>query len=361
MFIRKTIISLLAVGSAVMLASCQSDDVEFDDYVYQTVYFSNQTPIRKIMLGDDVYPGNLDNDHRFRVYATLGGVWTNRADRKVQVVVDKSLCRGLAFAGGSDVLPLPDEYFSLSSNTITIAEGEVMGAVDVKLTDAFFADPKATDLNYVLPLRIVGATDSILAGKPKAGVTNPSLVDADDWDVLPKNYTLYALRYKNKSSGVWLCSGTDHIYTDGKETSVVNRQPESIEKAQLADITTVGLDVSRYNVSVNVPVGGDGGNAGIETKTCSLILTFGADGQCSVSTDTEGFTATGTGKWEYKGAKKAWNNKDRDKLTLDYEFGFTYMSGGVSKTMKVATSEVLVMRNRGDDDRLQSFSYTIRK
>ncbi len=42
----------------------------------------------------------------------------------------------------------------------------------------------------------------------------------------------------------------------------------------------------------------------------------------TVSSDTEGMTATGTGKFVEKGAKLAWGNKDRDILTLNYKVDF---------------------------------------
>lgn len=357
---RKIILSLLAVGSAMMLTSCDNDEIEFDDFTYQTVSFAKQTPIRKITLGDDVYP--TDNDHRFQILATLGGVWSNKANRTVRLAIDNSLCDGLAFSDdGRDVLPLPAEYYTISGTDVTITPGNITGGIDVQLTDAFFADPKATTLNYVLPVRIVSASDSILSGKPKSGVANPNVMNADDWDVLPKNYTLYGLRYKNKYHGVWLSRGTDHLYTDGTETSVVERNPEYIEKADIVNLTTDGLQVARYAVSVDVEGIDDKGKPTVERKTCNLILTFDADENCTVTTDTEDFTATGSGKWEWQAAKKAWNDKDRDRLTLDYEYEFTYTLAGVQKTIKVATEEVLVMRDRGDDNKLETFSYTIRK
>lgn len=358
---KKIIFSLMAVASAMMTTSCDNDDVEFDDYTYQTVSFAMQTPIRKITLGDDVYPTNLDNDHRFMLYTTLGGVWQNGRDRNVRIAVDETLCRGLVFEDGRNVRPLPADYYKMASNDITISSGEIIGGVDVQLTDKFFADPLSTTVTYVLPVRIVSASDSILSGKPKSGVTAPNPVDADDWDVLPKNYTLYAVKYKNKYHGVWLNRGTDHVFIDGMEKETIVREPEYIEDAGLSTLTTDGLQVSRYNVSVSVEVADDKGKTTVEAKHCDLILTFNADGNCTVTTDTDGATAKGTGRWEHLGAKKAWNNKDRDLLTLDYEFELTYMSGGVQKTVRVATSERLVMRDRGDDNRLETFSYTIRK
>lgn len=360
---RNIIFSLLLAGSAMMLASCENEDIEFSDYDYQTVYFATQNPVRKIMLGDDVYP--TDNDGSFKLFATCGGVWTNRKDRTVNIAVDETLCDGMEFEDGRAVMPLPQEYYTMSSNTITIHPGEIMAGVDVQLTDAFFADPLSAKMNYVLPVRIVSASDSILSGKPKAGVTNPNPVDADDWDVLPQNYTLYALRYKNKYHGVWLSCGTDHIYTDGTETSVNVREPGYLEKAGLVNLYTERLNVVRYPVSVDVEVYDvEKKKITVERKTYDLVLTFDGDENCTVTSDTEGFKANGTGKWEYQGAKKAWNKKDRDLLTLSYEYEFSYVYNaetGIRKTVRVVTDERLVMRDRGSDNKLETFSYKIRK
>ena len=307
-----------------LLTSCENGDVEFPDFDYQTVYFAQQTPVRTITLGDDVFSTELDNQHRFQIYATMGGVNTNKRDRTIQIAVDNALCTGLQFEVGSDVRPMPADYYQLSGNTITISAGEIMGCVDVQLTDAFFADPLSTQVAYVIPLRMVGASDSILSGK---------------------DYTLYAVKYKNKYHGCWLSQGTDVISTGGKD-STVTRQPEYIEDADLVYLTTRSLQQSVYQVQTHVTVVNAQGKSTVETKTCDLQLTFDADEHCTVSTTTEGCTATGSGVWQWQGAKNSWNQKDRDQLTLSYCVTYTYESAGTTATTTVKTDEVLVMRDR---------------
>ena len=309
------------------ITSCENGDIEFDDFEYQTVYFSQQTPIRTITLGDDVYDRTLDNEHCFEVYVTLGGVWKNRIDRVIGVVVDNSLCTNKKYADGTEVTPLPENYYQLGSNNITIPAGQIMGAVKVQLTDAFFADPKATSLHYVLPLRIVTSNDSILEGK---------------------DYTLYALNYKNKYHGCWISHGTDEINTNGVITTVV-REAEYLEKNELRYLTTLGLGVSSYAVETVVDA-----NDTKETLHCNLILTFDANDNCTITTTSENCSVSGSGKWERQGAKKAWGDKDRDQLTLNYTLTYNYTDKGQACYQTYKSNDILVMRDR--ESKFETFS-----
>lgn len=348
---------MAALGALVAFSSCENSDIEFGDFSYQTVYFSSQSPIRTITLGEDVYSTELDNRHRFQIYARLGGVEKNKSRRTINIAVDERLCDNLQFEDGSPVRPLPSEYYRLSGNTITINSGEITNCVDIQLTDAFFNDPMATKLAYVLPVRMVSASDSILSGKPKSGVANPNVANPAHWDMQPKNYTLYALKYKNKYHGCWLSKGTD-VITTGGEATTNERIPADWEDAGLVYLTTKGLQQSYYNVSVNVNTLDAAGKPTVATKTCRLILSFDNDGNCAVATDTEGCMASGTGKWTYHGEPQAWNKADRDRLKLDYTVTFAYKSGADDVVTILKTTETLVMRDR--QSKFESFSYTIK-
>ncbi|MBQ7239707.1 MAG: DUF1735 domain-containing protein [Bacteroidales bacterium] len=316
---------IFALCAVFGLNSCENDDVEFPDFDYQTVYFATQTPVRTITLGDDeVAPTDLDNLHRCQIYATMGGVNKNKKCRSIQIAIDETLCEGLQFEDGRDVKPMPRNYYTLSDNIITISSGDIMGCVDVQLSDAFFTDSLCTQVNYVIPVRMISATDSILSGK---------------------DYVLYAVKYKNRYHGCWLSKGSD-VVSIGTESDTITRQPNYWEDADLVYLTTDGLMQSRYPVSVNVTVVNASGKSTIETKTCELILTFDADNLVNITTDTPNCTATGSGKWEYKAAKKAWGQKDRDQLTLQYEVSFSYESAGQPVTTTRRTQETLIMRDR---------------
>lgn len=311
----------------ILLASCENGDKEFDDYDYQTVYFAQQTPIRTITLGTDVYSTELDDQHKFQVKATVGGVWKNRQNRHIKVAVDNSLCDGLQFSDGTAVTPLPASYYSLESNDIVIKKGDVRGGVTVDLTDAFFADLKALTVHYVLPLRIVSADDSILA---------------------KKSYILYAVKYKNKYDGCWLSHGTDELTVDGT-TTTVKRDAEYVEKYDLRYLSSLSLQKVSYPVTYTATVGGAS-----KTFNVNLILSFDGSDKCSISTDTPGCTVSGSGTWTEAGAKKAWGDKDRDLLQLKYDVTLTFTDGGATKTLHAVSNDELIMRDR--QNKLETFS-----
>ena len=321
MKIKNVFLSMLAVSAALLTTSCENGDREFDDFDYQTVYFAYQNPVRTITLGDDdVYPTDLDNQHKMNVYVTLGGVWENKQDRHVKIAVDNSLVEGKTFTDGSPIVAMPENYYHLTSNEITIPSGKVMGATTVELTDAFFADAKAPEVNYVIPLKIIDASDSILESK---------------------NFTLYAVKFKNKYTGAWLSHGTDEIDENGTKTTQV-REPEDFRKYDVRHLTTVSLNQCDYTLTDNIgstPVSG------------TIRLTFDNADNCTLTSASENFEVTGTGKWISKGAEKAWNDKDRDLLELTYTI--RYKAGTQYKT--ISTKESLIMQTR--ENKLETFEY----
>jgi hypothetical protein len=70
-----------------------------------------------------------------------------------------------------------------------------------------------------------------------------------------------------------------------------------------------------------------------------LLLTFDDNNKCTVSTETTGFTASGSGSFVKNGDKNSWGDKDRNVIYLDYTIG---MSG-----KSYATKDTLVVRDRG--------------
>lgn len=375
---KKIILSMIAVCAMLCSTSCENGDVEFDDFDYQTIYFAKQTPVRTIVLGESEYPNDLDNQHKFKLQVTLGGSRNLNKEHKVRIEIDESLCNGLTFSDGQQVTPLPADYYNLPSQVITIPAGKAYDGIEVQLTDAFFADSKTTSLHYVLPVRIVEALDgdSILAGQKKQNVVNPVWQDKDNWDVAPQNYQLLALVYKNPYHGAWLSHGTDNIDFDGS-TSEVKREAEYMENNEIRYLTTNGLLSSNYNVSTSVPITTVNAQ-GIEetssaTLTSALKLDFDNDGNIVVSAATEeaesvpgsstqatwNYTVSGTGKWEQHAVKKAWNDKDRDQITLDYVLTFTYSDKGVQHVKKYTCHDILVFRDH--QEYFENFDVTYNK
>lgn len=340
----KKYFSMAALGAlALTFGACENGNAEFPDYEGGTsVYFAHQNVDRLVVLGNDETRDNTnDNNHIINIVSTMGGAY-NGKDITAEVAVDNSLCDNLFFEDGvTPVKPMPAEYYTLSGNTITYG-GNLQGKLQVKLNDAFFADPASIKKTYVIPLIIKNqkGAGKILTGTPFVEGDTPSRTNSDAWKTLPQDYVLYCVRYMNPWSGFYIRRGEDKITIDGK-TETKTRKADNIQNDEICEITTNSMSECIYPVSVNKADG---------TKvTCNLKLTFGSDGTCTVTSATEGMTATGTGKFVEKGAKLAWGNKDRDLLTLDYKVDF---GGGVS----LETSDQFVAQTRGATNAILTFN-----
>lgn len=320
----------------ITLTSCSNDDMVYDNFEFQAVYFAYQFPVRTITLGEDVFDTTLDNEYKCRIMATLGGVYSNDKDVTVDVEVANALTTGLLFKlAGDNVVPMPSNYYSLLSNKIVIAKGKVTGGVDVQLTDAFFADPLAIKNTYVIPIRLTNVVnaDTILSGK--ALVANPNRAIATDWAVTPKDFTFYAVKYVNPWDGFYLRRGKDVIVGNNGNTALnktVVRHKTYVESDEVFRINTLSL------TNINFPiVYKDAAGANIN---CKLILSFDGTGNCTVSSASPGtYTASGTGKFVKRGEKNSWGAKDRDALYLSYKVGL--------QDFNVTTNDTLVLRDRG--------------
>jgi len=334
----KNIIFVFLVG-LVLLTSCHNQDVEFPDYKYTTVYFAYQSPVRTLIMGTDyVYDNSMDTAHQCMIYATMGGVYSNTANRTLNVTVDNSLCTNLTFetATGAKVLPMPSNYYTLPSNMqIVIPSGSLMGGLKVQFTDAFFADTLAMKNTYVIPLRItkVANADSILTGK--AIVTNPSRFNAADWSVLPKDYILYAVKYKNPWDATYLRRGIEVGKGNGGatalDTTIVYHQNYVESDQVVSSVATKSL--TQLIISLKGKIKGN-----IDVPY-SMLMTFDGSGNCSITNPASAsYSITGSGQYVKKG--DSWGNQKRDVLHLSYKVNF-----GTSTHTMVDT---LVMRDRNE-------------
>ena len=325
------------VGS--MFTSCENGDWDFPDFEYSTVYFAYQSPVRTVVLGEDpAWDNSFDKQHQVQIMATMGGVYANNSNVEIGIRVDPTLLEDMIFAKAEEtdpdvpVLLMPDNYYSLSSDKITIPKGSVIGGVTVQLTEAFFNDPLALTGNYVIPVVMTSVTgvDSILSGKPL--VENPKRGRGSDWDVQPKDYILYAVKYINEYDANYLRRGTDVVTVDGGEPTTVTREAAYVEKNEvITSISTISRNVIAWDhVSRTKVVGGTAYN-------CTLILTFDDEGKCVISTETPGVTASGTGEFILKGDKEG--DKDRDALYLDYTINYG--------DAQFETSDILSVLDRG--------------
>lgn len=374
MKLKKYIYGVALGALSLSLASCYNADKDFPDFDGGTkAYFAYQNPIRTLVLGNDIYDNSLDNAHKCRIWATMGGAYGGR-DAVVNYIVDESLCDNLWFLddGGyksRPVAPMPKDYYQLLSDVIPY-NGDSRGYVEVQFTDAFFDDAKTSsqDTTYVIPLRMTGVSgiDGILSGTPN--IENAVRTNAQDWAVQPMDYVLYCVRYMNPWQGKYIRRGVDKVTEGGTTTEVVRK-----------DFTLYNSDVERYSkMDPSNPVNQNDEVCGITTKnmkqaifpvsfktsgasiSCNLILTFNGD-QCTISTDDENVTATGTGEYITKGTARSeykdyqWgsvngNPVQRDILRLKYDVNFT------EKNIQVSTADTLVVQTR-EANKKEFFKY----
>ncbi|MCK9159928.1 MAG: DUF5627 domain-containing protein [Bacteroidaceae bacterium] len=323
------LLSVLSIG--LLAISCENQDADYPDYEGgTTVSFAYQYPVRTIVLGEDTYDTTLDNQHECTIYGAMGGSYKGK-NIIVDFNVDNALTDHLYFSDGSAVQAMPSTYYTLANNKLYYS-GEVMGGVVVQLTDAFFADPKSLKNTYVIPLVMTKATgaDSILVGSPLIEGDKPARTNSDYWNVLPKDYVLYCVKYINKYHANYLRRGVDQI-TENGVTSTNVRHQQYVEKDEVCSTTTRSLNSVVFPVSTNLSDG--------NKVTCNLILTFNDKGECTIASDSQEYKASGTGKYLDKSEKKAWGNKDRDGLYLEYQIDFG--------TKKYATKDTLVWQGRG--------------
>lgn len=310
--------------------SCENSDWKFPDFEYSAVYFAYQSPIRTITLGEDIFDTTLDNNYQCQIMATMGGVYKNNNNIEIGIKVDNSLCDNLIFDDERDIIPMPANYYSLSSDKIVIKKNEILGGVTVQLTEAFFNDPLASEANYVIPVVMtsVNNADSILSGVPFGD--NPRRGVLDDWDVQPKDYILYAVKYINKYDANYLRRGKDII--SGEQEGIINRHTEDIENNEvISTISTRSLKTIVWEMQSR--------DMDDFSRSSILLLTFDDQDNCIISSETTGVTVSGTGKFVSKGDKNSWGNKDRDALYLDYLIDYG--------DIQFAVTDTLVVRDRG--------------
>lgn len=253
------IAKILLAGTAMsLLASCHNKEQIFPDYDGGiTAYFAYQYPVRTIVLGtSETFDTSLDNQHKCIIYGTMGGAYQGK-DIVIDIEVDNTLTDNLYFdaAATSPVKAMPAEYYTLSGKQLVYG-GSHMGGVEVQLSDAFFADPDAIKNTYVIPVKmtnIVKGADQILTGTPAIEGDNAWRTDASQWKVLPKDYTLYAVKYINQWDGSWLRRGVDIITENGQTTTEV-RHGQYVEDDEVMFLTTESLNSVAFPMTTNVTV-----------------------------------------------------------------------------------------------------------
>lgn len=305
------IIVLLALAFGIF--ACENQPIEFDDYGTTVVYFPYQTPARCLVLGKyELGFNDNDNNHRFEIGVTMTGVYENKKDRKVYFRLAPELLNGV-----ENVKALPEEYYSIEQESpVTIPAGSIKGRIPVQLNEAFFDDTLSfagvNTVNYVIPLVITGqeGLDSIHSGVPI--VENPDRLKAEDWEILPKDYTLFGIKFMNKYQGIYLRRGVDELTNLQGEKIQNVYHAEYVERDELVEVLTSG----RNKVYLSNVI-----RRGTESSPGSIMmeLSFDQDENCTVTGyGGDEDLVSGTGKFVEDG--DTWGGKLHDVIYLDYSY-----------------------------------------
>ncbi|APY11591.1 hypothetical protein BWZ22_10215 [Seonamhaeicola sp. S2-3] len=324
---------------ALVLMACENQENEFDDFGSTSVYFPFQTPVRTLIQGKyDLGFNENDNNGRFEIGVTMTGVYENNKDRKVYFELEPELIDPVELGVDSvNVKVLPSSYYTIEQESpVTIPAGSIKGRIPVQLTDAFFEDPLSFaeygEVHYVIPLRITDyeELDSLLTGVPAEGVTNPIKIKTEDWQIQPKDYTLFGIKYMNKYQGIYLRRGEDEavgsnesvtVYENGDPTETTTEdidgstvyRSEFVVDDELLPLSTAGRN--KVTATINVRRPGSATN-----NTLSLLLTFNDNEEITVSNADPSSTVTVTGSGKFVEDGDEWGGESRDVIYLDYQY-----------------------------------------
>lgn len=314
---KKIIISLLTL---LLLFACTNRDIQFDDYLYQSIYFPFQMPVRTLILGDEVVGDNsIDRENAFSIGITMGGVYENNKDRVVSFAYAPELAENIINDATGDTLELlPESYYDASfiqqaTDNITIPAGAMSGKTRVQLNEAFFADPLSAEFHYVIPLRLLDAgSDTILSGSPGPGVDSPDPRKPDDWNILPKDYCLFGIRYINETHGMYLYRGQRRNEATDEVSSYSTR---FLTDNPLALLSTKSLTENVMGYAAGLA----------PDESYSMLLNFNPGNQTlTVSqVDTTTVDVSGTGVYFSKDESQAESYNGNKHRTIYLEYTFT--------------------------------------
>lgn len=326
------------LAAVLALAGCSNFNTDFPDYTYTAGYFPYQFPVRTLVLGNDMYPNDNDNAGRFVISAAMGGVYQNKKDRVIHFKVDESLCENVAFSNGDPIKALPASYYTLSNTSqITISKGAYNGGITVQLTEAFFNDPDAIKNTYVVPLVMTGTSDldSLLAGSSARPSADRRF--SDQWNVAPKDFTMFGIKYITELHGNWYHYGAADITMKNGETEKVEYKiPDDFNHDVTGNehvmLSTTGRHTSTMTQALK----------GTKMKlTPTLVFTHDGEKVTLGAPEGADYQVTGSGSYtlDTSSAYNRWSNKDRYVIT--YSFTLTDKDGNVYKA-----SDCLVARDR---------------
>ncbi len=301
---------LLLLSLAILLFSCENQEIEFPDFSYNAVYFPVQYPVRTLSLGEDRLDNSKDRELKFDIGISIGGMYENEQDWTVSYVVDESFCVGLV----NNVLPMPQEYYTLNPiDEVVIPSGSFSGLIEVQLTEDFLYDSLATSNHYVIPLRITGTdADSILTGLPLIPDADKRIASQWDAGAPPKDFTLFMVKYINEYHGSYLRRGVDYTLdvSDNPIDTSVYRQ-KYVEEDQVVHLSTIGRREDMTNF-LGVNTGAD--------YAAKLVFEETAGTVSVDSSEVSSFPVTESINGLYVPDGDSWGGKDRDAIYLNYKY-----------------------------------------
>jgi hypothetical protein len=261
----------------------------------------------------------------------MSGVYENREERKVHYEYDESILDTVA-----NVLPLPQGYYTIETpSPVIIPVGSTKGYIEIQLHEAFFEDtlsfgPKNTT-NWVIPLVITDVENLDGTIRGESLFENPVRVIAEDWEVVPKDYTLFGIKFMNKYHADYLRRGVD-TRTDGTDTWETVYREEFVVEDEVVSVITSGYRKVRLDHMI---LRGDLGSPGSFTKE----LIFDEMNNCIVTGIGDNpLSISGTGQFVEDGDE--FGGKKRDVIYLDYAYVDTL--NNENHTVK----DTLVVRDR---------------
>lgn len=305
----KKILVLLTL--VIGLIACKNQKIDFPDFGSTAGYFPYQYPVRTLVLGDYIYDNTNDNNHIFLISATFGGVYENQLNREFTIELAPNLCDNVLFQSTLDTIRLmPASYYTLSSDKIIIPPGKVNAGIEVHLNDAFFDDPLSIKLGYVIPMRIVSATnlDSVLRGQ--AITVNPDPRIPGDWATQPKDFTMFAVKFINPYHGKYLHRGTS-VVKDASSAVLETTAYHSpfVENNEIWSLVTTSKN--QVNVQGN-------SHSTLIPGQLKMKMTFTGTGSCTIAEDSgSAYTITGNGQFVTNGDE--WGGQKRDAIYINYQ------------------------------------------
>ncbi|GAB1416690.1 hypothetical protein MASR2M117_20960 [Paludibacter sp.] len=320
-----------------VLTACYNQEQMFDDNEIQAIYFPFQYPVRTLSLGNDRLDNTLDKQYQFNIGISIGGLYMeNRKNWTANFEVDNTLVEDfLVNANGDTLKVLPTAYYSLNpTSSVVIPKGSFSGLIRVQLTDAFFQDPIAIKGNYVIPLKITSSPNDveILRGEAVEDLVNPNRHVLANWEVIPRDYTLFGIKYVNPYHGSWLRRGRmeEKDASNNFVREVVYRA-DYVEFDDVVTLTTTALNQVKTRLNV-------------ENDKWDIALDVDANKNIVVSTLAGSpVTVSGTGKYVEGG--DTWGGtpeKPEPRDVLHLKYSYTRINGNVCEV-----SDTLVFRDRG--------------